>query len=306
MKKIYNFCGQILPLASLFFLGSNAAYAEENLYLELDGGRVVQKEVSVTDDLDLIAYLYKRNSVVDPTRDHSKPNYFYLWHGQHMSAYPFMNLTTLMSNNFTQKKPKALFIALDDENGMWSNVVLASNVMSAVAGNYVKESGRGQETSVGYDTGVAAAFHYACSRQVDHAVLVAGGTYEDESCEPQNLDVLYVINSSDSHYPMDKKTALKVRNIRWTGLIDRLDGSESIRRLSKLMGCSEPFGVASFNSERVSYSCKNGNDLSVVTTNSSSHQWNGYANVDVGSFHQHGEPVKPKITHWMNVILGVK
>jgi len=164
----------------------------------------------------------------------------------------------------------------------------------------------GDETSVGYDTGVAAAFHYACKRQVDHAVLVAGGAFKDESCEPKDLEVLYVLNSNDSHYPMDKKTALKVSSIRWTGLVGRLDGNQTVSRLKKLMECSSPFGVTGFNSEHVTYSCKNGNDLSVVTTNSSSHQWNGYANVDVGSFHQHGEPVKPKITHWMSTILGVK
>ncbi len=306
MKNIDNFYLRFLPLPLLFLGVTSPLHASDELYKELDSGKVVQKIIPISDEEQVSAYAYKRNRIKDPQYDSSYPDYFYMWHGQHMSAYPFMNLTTLMSNNVTQNKQKALFFAVDDGDGMWSELPLSANLLKAFSSNYSSQSGVKREISVGYDTGVAAAYKFACEMELDFVVASAGGVFESEDCKPSNLEMVYVLNTNDRHYPLNQSSSMKLASVEWTGLTDRLDGVGSINRLKKLMGCSKGATMDALISEHVDYTCTRGNRLSVIKTNTHNHQWNGYSNVEDGAYHQYGQPVSPKMTHWMRTILGIK
>ncbi len=278
-----------------------------DLVVELDKGKVVQKIIPLEENVEKNVYIYKRKRhLTSSRRDRSYPDYFYLWHGEKMSAYPFMNLTTLMSNNATLNKPKAIFLALDNSDGLWSEGNLDSALISAVADNYKKETNLKREISVGYDTGVAQSYSFACGRRIPYIVMAAGGLSKSESCKVKDTQVLYTYNATDKQYPYDHETAFSSSKSGWSTLKNRLDAKQTIEKLKNLMQCENYVSTEALRSKVHSFSCSKGNLLTVVETSTSLHQWNGYSNVSQGSYNQEGSSIKPPVTYWINSEFGIK
>lgn len=279
--------------------------SSSELIRELDQGKVVQKIIPL-DKVEKNAYIYKRNRHLNSHRDSSYPDYFYLWHGEHQGGYPFMNLSTLMSNNATLNKPKAMFLALDDKDGLWKDSILDSNLIYAVANGYKQATNIKREISVGYDTGVAQAYSFACNKEISYIVMAAGGLSTNESCEPTGTQVLYTYNKGDKKFPYDHKNAFSSGKDGWSTLVGRLDAKASIAKLKKLMKCENYVSTEALRSQVHSFNCQNENQLTIVATSSPLHQWNGYSNVNQGAYNQEGSPVTPKVTHWINTEFGIK
>ncbi|WP_210498392.1 hypothetical protein [Vibrio crassostreae] len=281
---------------------SASAVDGQSIRADLASDNVVNKKFTVQ-DTDMDFYIHHRKDV--KKKFTSNPEYFYFWHGDHQTAYPFMNLTTILSNNNTLNKRGAISMALDAPDGRWNsenNMPLV--VADSIGKQYRHETGYRNEVSVGYDTGVAPAYRFACENKKNIVVAVAGGLYENESCEAKNMSVLFTMNQGDLIFPYDKDSSFTAGER--LGLTERRDGKRTIDALKGLLNCSSVVESEARMSTTYSYSCENDNQLFVVMGNSALHQWNGYSNVSDGAFGMQGKPQKPAVTHWLYSEFGVK
>lgn len=294
---------QLIAVAIPLLTPSFQSQASNDLKNDIGSQKVKHKIVKVGDKTKNV-YVYYRKSM--NSQDFKAPDYFYLWHGQKQTAYPFMNLTGLMGNTEDQNRPKALFLALDDQDGEWKDSAFDSNLMEVTSFAYKNELDSRSETSLGYDTGVAQAFSFACLKGVDYALLSAGGLFSSESCKPKGLGVVYHVNEQDQVFPLDQSNSFSVNGSNFETLRNRLDGESSIAKLRQLLGCTSPVTSTVVNGIKVTHSCSNGNQLTVVKSVSNRHQWNGYENVSAGAYNMEGYSDQQKVTNWLNTEFSIK
>ncbi|UKA04584.1 hypothetical protein [Photobacterium damselae] len=275
------------------------AYAVNKLKAEYK--TAVKQHIGENHNVSLVTYLRSNNSVND---HYDGTDFVYLWHGSEQDTYGFMNVVGLLDDPSENKTPM-FFSGVDVDDFGWETEENASNLLFEKTKSFKTALGENRDLALGYDLGVAPAFKAACENGVENIAIASGGLYESEGCVPSDMHAVYAVSSSDSLFPIDKNVSFESKKGAYS-TVGRLDGKETIKRLVRLMDCQSE-GVQTSNEQFVSqeFQCGHGNELTVVTYESSDHQWYGYKYATDGALNQKGSPSNKPMVDWIDSILNL-
>lgn len=295
--KINNL--SIFALASLVSINAYSNTSDE-IDKDLESTSVVQKVVKSGDDSTNL-YLYMRQGFGRKSNFLS-PDYFFMWHGNNQTAYPFMNATGLMFNNADLNKPPAVFLSLDSNNFSESTSEKKYNMLNFFARSYKEKTGYRMQVSAGYDEGVADAYRFACKSSLDAVVISSGGLYANEACVAEGLSVFYTLSSRDQLYLYDEKNSFSSVEMN----PEKLSGVNTIERLAEILSCKGPVESDAVGGKLLSYTCDHENSFSAYVADNNFHQWAGYTSIERGSYNMYGPEMSPTVSYWLYREIGVK
>lgn len=281
---------------------ASAAIDRQVIEKDVSSASVIARELQVGEKkFNLTFYSRKPKGAFSSL---STADYVELWHGKDQTPYALLNISGLTQEPADNLR-RLMFFGI--EMGDFSSAATKkhSRLMQMIKAPYYKYIQPRQQVVLGYDLGVAPAYSSACESKAASLVTSSGGLYEGESCEPNGLKVVYSVNMTEEVFPWDVNTVFT--SSKPYSLVERLDGTQTVSKLTKLMSCrGEPITNEGYGATVDRYSCSKGNELVVLKNNYSHHQWNGYLLVDRSTFNQYGAPYKVPLTNWIFQELDVR
>ncbi|MCY9861013.1 hypothetical protein OTK49_00460 [Vibrio coralliirubri] len=300
LKK--NHIAAALAVVSMLPLSAVAKTNKSDLYKDLDSTSVISRQIKVGEKVfESTFFSRKPKGKFDALRN---GDYVEVWHGSEQTPYSMINITGMAQEPASDLR-RILLFGLQQDTFTRDEAITQARLIQMIKRPYMTVTPARMHAVLGYDLGVAGGYVSACTSGAPSAALSSGGLFENESCEPKGLKVVYSLNVQEQLFPYDVNTTFTVESPY--SLNGRLDGKRTVEKMRKLMGCNqEPIVKEGFGATVDRYSCSSGNELVVLRTPYSHHQWNGYLLVDQSTYNQYGAPYKVPLSNWIHSELDIR